>query len=158
MRAIGWYLTLVGVPVAALLAILRFGERLQPPRAVHGQYTLAFDSIGGGQCLATLVSETDRRLAIEQSGPRLEMTFGGTAFVGRIVGDSIRAAAVTNSDSALLRAGNCLTVDTIRISAALARESAGDARLDGRFVFSGCRNCPAVPFQALRLPDRRSRG
>jgi hypothetical protein len=153
MRPVLWYVVLVGIPVAAMLGILRLGERLVAPRAAHGQYSVAFDSAGAGHCLSALVADQEKQLNIAQSGPKLDVTFGTIEFFGTIQGDSIYAAAQTR-DNALLRAANCLTVDAVAVSAALPARGATDTQLVGSFLFPGCTTCPAVPFRATRLPDR----
>ncbi|HEY7567153.1 MAG TPA: hypothetical protein VH762_06255 [Gemmatimonadaceae bacterium] len=153
MRSVVWYVVLVGIPVAAMLGILRLGERLVAPRAAHGQYSVAFDSTGAGHCLSALVAGQQKRLNIAQSGPKLDVTFGSVELFGAIDGDSIYAAAPT-TDNALLRAASCLTVDTVAVSAALPARGASDTDLAGSFLFPGCTTCPSVPFRATRLPDR----
>jgi hypothetical protein len=153
MRPVLWYIVMVGVPVAAMLGILRLGERLEPPRAAHGQYSIAFDSAGSGHCLSALVADGDSRLNIAQSGPKLDMTFGPVELFGTIDGDRIYAAAPTQ-ENALLRAASCLTVDTVAVSAALPARGATDTHWVGNFLFPGCATCPGVPFRGTRLPDR----
>lgn len=153
MRPVLWYVVLVGIPVAAMLGILRLGERLVAPRAAHGQYSVAFDSTGAGHCLSALVADQEKRLNIAQSGPKLDVTFGPVQLFGTIDGDSIYAAAPTK-DNALLRAASCLTVDTVAVSAALPARGASETHLVGSFLFPGCTTCPSVPFRATRLPDR----
>jgi len=153
MRPVLWYVVLVGVPVAAMLGILRLGERLVAPRAAHGQYSVAFDSAGAGHCLSALVPDQEKRLNIAQSGPKLDVSFGRVELFGTIDGDSIYAAAQIK-DTALLRAASCLTVDAVAVSATLPARGATDTHLVGSFLFPGCTTCPAVPFRATRLPDR----
>jgi hypothetical protein len=153
MRPVLWYLVLVGLPVAAMVGILRLGERLVPPRAAHGQYSIAFDSAGSGHCVLALVADEERRLSIAQSGPKLDVTLGAVELFGIVDGERLYAAAPTK-DNALLRAASCLTVDTIALSAALPAKGLADTHLVGSFLFPGCATCPSVPFRATRLPDR----
>lgn len=157
MRSVLWYIVLVGIPVAAMLGILRLGERLVAPRASHGQYSVTFDSTGSGHCISALVADQEKRLNIAQSGPKLDVTFGPVELFGTIDGDSIYAAAGTK-DNALLRAANCLTVDTVAVLAALPAKGASDTHLVGNFMFPGCTTCPPVPFRATRLPGRSGNG
>jgi len=153
MRPVLWYLALVGLPVAAMLGILRVGERLVPPRAVHGEYAVVFDSAGSGHCLSVLVPDGEKRLSVAQSGPKLDVTFGSLELFGTLDGDSLYVVAPTK-DNALRRAASCLTRDTIAVSGALPRKGASDTHLIGSFLFPGCGMCPAVPFRAMPLPDR----
>ena len=157
MRPVLWYVVLVGVPVVAMLGILRLGERLVAPRAAHGQYSVVFDSTGSGHCLSALVVDQETRLNIAQSGPKLDVTFGALELIGTIDGDSVYAAAPTK-DNVLLRAASCLTVDTVSVSAALPAKGATDTHLVGSFLFPGCTTCPSVPFRAARLPGRARNG
>ncbi len=153
MRPVLWYVALVGLPVAATLGILRLGERLEPPRAAHGEYSVAFDSAGSGHCLSALVADGETRLSIAQSGPKLDIAFGPVELLGSIDGDSVYTAGPTENN-ALLRAASCLTVDTIAVSATLPPKGSSDTSLHGRFLFPGCGTCPGVPFLATRLLDR----
>ena len=157
MRPVLWYIGLVGIPMAAILGILRLGERVVAARAAHGQYSVAFDSTGSGHCLSALVADQEKLLTIAQSGPKLDVTFGPAELFGTIDGDSIYAAAPVK-DNALLRAASCLTVDTVAVSAALPARGATDTHLVGSFLFPGCPTCPSVPFRATRLPDRSRSG
>ncbi|MGH7694756.1 MAG: hypothetical protein ACRENH_07230, partial [Gemmatimonadaceae bacterium] len=157
MRPALWYVVLVGVPVAAMLVILRLGERLVAPRAAHGQYSVAFDSTWSGHCLSALVADQEKQLSIAQSGPKLDVTFGPLELFGTVAGERVYAAAATK-DSVLLRAANCLTSDTVAVSAALSARGATDTHLVGSFLFPGCTTCPSVPFRATRLPGRSRSG
>ena len=157
MRSVLWYIALVGIPVVAILGILRLGERLVAPRAAHGLYSVAFDSTGSGRCLSALVADHEKRLSVAQSGPKLDVTFGPLELFGTIQGERINAATATK-DSALLRAANCLTGDSIALSGALPTRGASDTHWVGNFLFPGCTTCPSVPFRATRLPDRARNG
>ena len=152
MRPVLWYLVLVGLPVAAMVGILRLGERLVPPRAAHGQYSIAFDSTGSAHCVSAIVAEA-RRLGIAQSGPKLDVTLGPVELFGNVDGERVYAAAPTKNN-ALLRAANCLTVDTIALSVTLPAKGSAETHLVGSFLFPGCATCSSVPFRATRLPDR----
>ncbi|MGQ0642668.1 MAG: hypothetical protein ACT4P6_18145 [Gemmatimonadaceae bacterium] len=152
MRPILWYLAFVGLPFVALLGILRVGEQLRPPRAVHGRYAVSFDSSGAGPCVSALVDSTEQQLMISQSGPRLEMSFGRMAFTGSIAADTVRAATVID-DKATLRASNCLPADAVAIVAAI-EATADHIRLPGTLSFPGCASCSPVRFRATRIAVR----
>ena len=147
MRPLLGYIALVGVPVLALLGILRLGEGLVAPRAVHGQYEVTVDSLGVDSCLAQFAG-AEKRMTIVQSGTRLLLTVGQempVTFTGTIAGYTIRAAAATA----------CLTADSIALSATVER-TAAEPRIVGAFEVPGCATCRAAPFQARRLsPDGR---
>jgi hypothetical protein len=152
MRAAFWYLVFVGLPFLGLFAILQIGERIEPPRAVHGRYAIAFDSSGSGACLAALVDSTERSFSVSQSGPQLEIALGSLEFVGAITGDSLRATAALD-DKSQLRGTKCQTSSNAQLVAALIHEET-NVRLPGEIVFTGCENCPALPFRAVRLSGR----
>ena len=156
MRPVLWYLAFVGVPFLALLGILRFGERLTPPRAAHGQYSVTFDSSGSGRCVHDMLRDGEQRLHISQSGPKLEMSWGGLLLEGSIEGDNAQAAAVLGHGSKP-GSGSCLTADSMVIAGVLERTTEA-TRLSGQFRMPGCATCAPVPFRAVRLPDHRSGG
>jgi hypothetical protein len=156
MRPVLWYLTFVGVPFLALLGILRVGERLTPPRAVHGQYAVTFDSSGSGRCVYDMLRDGEQRLNVSQSGPRLELSSGDLLLDGSIEVDNIQAAAPLG-DGAKPGSGSCLTADTLIVAAVLERTTEA-TQLSGQFRMPGCATCAPVPFRAVRLPDQRSAG
>jgi hypothetical protein len=153
MRPVLWYLAFVGVPFLALLGILRLGEGLVPPRAVHGQYSVTFDSSGSGRCVFDMLQDGERRLHVSQSGPRLELMWGSLLLEGSVSGDNVQAAAVLG-DSGKPGSGSCLTADTMVLSGLLERTADADG-LTGEFRMPGCATCAPVPFRAARLPDQR---
>ncbi len=153
MRPVLWYLAFVGVPFLALLGILRIGEGLTPPRAVHGQYSVTFDSSGSGRCVFDVLRDGEQRLHVSQSGPRLELMWGPLLLEGSIAGDNVQAAARLG-DSDKPGSGTCLTADTMLVAAALERTT-DEVRLAGEFRMPGCATCAPVPFRAVRLPDHR---
>jgi hypothetical protein len=150
MRPIFWYLAFVGVPVLALLGILRLGEGLVAPRAVHGTYAVGVDSSSVALCFAPLLAGAERRMTVVQSGTRLQLTFGQTPAVvltGTIAGDTIRAAA----------AKSCLTADSIALSATV-RRTPPEGELVGQLEARGCSACPPAPFRARLLPTKARDG
>lgn len=148
MRAAFWYLVFVGLPCLGLFAILRIGEQIEPPRAVHGRYAVTYDSSGTGSCLTALADSSAATFSVSQSGPHLEIALGSLEFVGAIVGDSIRAAAVVSN--ANRREPPCNSSPTVQLVATLTRADA-DVRLPGEITFAGCESCAPLPFRAVRL-------
>ncbi len=150
MRSVFWYVVFVGVPLLALLGILRLGEGLPAPRAVHGEYSFAVDSSGAIGCLMPAVAGGERRMTISQSGTRLELKLMGdkpVAFRGTIAGDTIRVAA----------ARTCLTADSSAMSATVERTESA-TQIVGQMELRGCGTCPRVPFRARRLPTKPQQG
>ena len=150
-----WYLTFVGLPLLALLVVLRIGEGLTAPHAVHGVYVAAFDSTSENSCWAELLPQPSD-IVVHQSGTRLDVEIGDLILVGAIRRDSLAASSRRNST--ILRAAGCLTVDSLTLHAVLAREGTAK-QLTGRLVFVGCQNCAPAIFRATRSADRsRAKG
>lgn len=150
MRPIFWYVVFVGGPLLALLGILRLGEGLPAPRAVHGEYAFAVDSSSAVGCLMPDVTAGERHMTISQSGTRLELELIGeksVAFRGTIAGDTILVVA----------ARTCLTADSSAMSATVER-TGSDTQIVGELELRGCSTCPRIPFRARRLPAKSQRG
>ena len=150
MRSIFWYVVFVGVPVLALLGILRLGEGLLAPRAVHGEYAFDVDSSGTIRCVMPPAGGADTRMIISQSGTRLELKLMGekpVTFRGMLAGDTIRAAA----------ARTCLTADSSAMSATVQRTES-ETQIVGELELLGCSTCPRVPFRARRIPTKPQQG
>lgn len=150
MKAILWYAVFVGVPLLALLVILRFGEGLPAPRAVHGEYAFVVDSSGAIGCLMPDAAAGERRMTISQSGTRIDLTLVGekrVAFRGTIAGDTISARATRT----------CLTADSSAIAATVER-TGPETKIVGQLELRGCSTCPRVPFRARRLPAQQQGG
>jgi len=147
MRPVLWYLAFVGVPILALLGILRLGANLTAPRAVHGQYAVMADSSGHTPCVSAL-SRTPQ-LIVRQSGARLDIRFGDLKLKGLVVGDSLTAVAPIREGSPL-RTGGCAAADSLRLA---ATHAAGDTqqRLFGSLHFDECAGCGSLPFEATRM-------
>jgi hypothetical protein len=78
MRHILSYLALVGIPLLGLLGVLKLGERLAAPAAVHGAYTLTLPAPREA-CLAGLFPRDEPRVVVAQSGPIVQVRLGGAA-------------------------------------------------------------------------------
>jgi len=145
MRPVLWYLAFVGVPILALIGILRIGANLTAPQAVHGQYALMADSSGGTPCVSALSRAP--QLTVRQSGTRLDIRFGDVTLKGEVVGDSLTAVTPIRDGSPLRT--SCQASDSLRLAATRA---AGDTlqRLVGTFLFDECATCGSLPFQATR--------
>lgn len=134
----------------ALLGILRLGEGLLAPRAVHGEYAFDVDSSGAIRCVMPAAGGADTRMIISQSGKRLELKLMGeksVAFMGTLAGDTIRVAA----------ARTCLTADSSAMSATVERTEF-ETQIVGELELLGCSTCPRVPFRARRLSIKPQQG
>lgn len=152
MRHLLSYLALVGIPLLGLLGVLRLGEHLRAPAAVHGAYTLTL-AAPGDPCLAGNFARDGARIVIAQSGPIVQVRLGGPAGLelrGRTdagtlrasgplphrrptgcVADSVAfAATVTRTPEAWLLAGSlrpvpCDSCAPVPIAGVLPRHAAG---------------------------------
>src|SRR5690349_13390061 len=100
MKALLAYVLMVGLPVAGILGILRAGEGLAAPAAVHGTWRLASVSVDGGPCAALAGLREGTMVEVEQSGPHLtaRVADGGARLSGAIDGDCVSASASSSSD------------------------------------------------------------
>ena len=71
MRHLISYLLFVGIPLAGLLGVLRVGQRIPAPRAVHGAWAVQPMAASGRVCTRYLLSDADSTLTITQSGRQL---------------------------------------------------------------------------------------
>lgn len=144
MRWVLLYLSMVGVPLLALLAILRVGERIVPPVALGGEWQVEFERVpSGAECAAFEFAGTTV-LRIAQSGTYLTLRFGEprrTTLKGRLAGRALEGWARIRSETPC--------GDTLRVQ---ATAGPGDlpTELSGRFEVTACDACPRLPFRATR--------
>lgn len=89
MKSAAWYVLLVIAPLAGLLAVLRVGERLTPPRAVWGVWHIEepWLLLDGHACIQVQFEADRPSVSISQSGPRVTLVFNDvrrTTFEGKI--------------------------------------------------------------------------
>jgi hypothetical protein len=151
------YLLFVGLPLTGLLGVLRLGQGIRAPQAVHGSYAVTrLES--PDPCQAWLLGG-DSSLTMTQSGQQVTATLSPTAAVvlrGTVSGSTLTLAGVVPPGAVPARAG-CPAGDTVRITG-LARRAPNHGRLDGTLGFSHCGGCPPVEFTAVRQPHPRGRG
>jgi hypothetical protein len=151
------YLLFVGLPLAGLLGVLRLGQGIRPPQAVHGQYGVT-QLQSGNSCQAFLLSG-DSSLTLAQSGRQVTATLGRTGAVtlrGTVSGSELSLAGVVLAGATPPRAA-CPVGDTVRL-VGLARRAPDHGRLDATLRFAGCADCPPAEFSAVRRLPRRGRG
>ncbi|HEY9507830.1 MAG TPA: hypothetical protein VIQ27_17855 [Gemmatimonadales bacterium] len=151
MRHLLSYLLFVGIPLAGLLGVLRVGQGLEAPRAVHGSWAVQPMAASGRVCTRYLLSDADSTLVISQSGRELTGTLGPGAEVGlkgALRGDQIALEGVIQP-GATPRHVACTAGDTLRLTAKVF--ATRDARqIQGRLWFPSCADCGAVGFTAAR--------
>jgi Kef-type K+ transport system membrane component KefB len=149
------YLGLVGIPLLALVGILRAGANLNPPISVAGPWNVDADFssfTSSSPCRTLLSSVGQHAFEISQSGRQLTLTFNDpqkTSLVGELDGSNLSAslaepAAQTNGESS-----SCADSQRLRIAATI--DGAGDSRsMKGAINLSNCSDCSPIAFHALR--------
>lgn len=157
MRHLLSYVLFVGVPLAGLVGVLRLGQGLDAPRAVHGAWTVQPMAASGRLCAGYLLSG-DSSLVVTQSGRQLSASLGPEKDVtlrGRLTGDELTLEGVVQPGATRRHVG-CGPGDTLRLAGRVFRNDRL-ARLDARLWSSACRECGPVGFTAVGPPGRRGR-
>jgi hypothetical protein len=151
------YLLFVGVPFTGLMGVLRLGQGLRAPQAVHGIYAVSLGE-SAATCPAVLLSG-DSSLTLAQSGRQITATLGraGAVTLRGTVSDSVLSLTGVVPRGAAPSSAGCPAGDTLRLTG-LARRTQGPGRIDGTLRFTRCADCPPAAFGAVRLPPPRGRG
>jgi len=139
LKSLAVYLLLVGIPLAALAAILRAGGRLHAPPPVAGEWRVdvpgfPVDGAGG--------EAPPRALTVSQSGAHLSVAFAGRELRGTLEGDSLAVA----SHEVRFTPPRCFRGDLevrARVDTAARPE-----RMSGTVGVPGA--CADLPFTAVR--------
>jgi len=151
------YILFVGVPLLALVGILRAGSHLTAPVAVHGDWNVQadFGPWQGVPCGALLNNSQPLQLRIDQSGSNLTLTLNDpqeTALPGTIDGFSL-STTFSTGQGGTARAprpnAGCLGSQSLRIQAAVNQHEK-QRSLAGTFRLDGCASCPPMAFSATR--------
>jgi len=153
------YLILVGLPLLALLAILRGGERLTPPVSVGGAWNIDadFSALASTACKNLMLGVKQPLLSISQSGPSLALTFNNsqrTTLAGTI-NDTKLSTEPEHSDASTV--GNCVDPRAIRVVAQVAKQ-AGQRILTGTLSLMDCAECAPIRFRATRQAPKADEG
>ena len=156
MRHLVAYLLFVGLPLTGLLGVLRLGQRIRAPQAVHGEY--AVTRLDSADPCQTFLLSGDSSLTLAQSGRQVTGTLGRDGSVtlrGTVSGSELTLAGVLAPGATPRRAG-CPAGDTVRITG-LVRPAPDHGRLDATLRFSRCAGCPSAGFSATRIVRPRGR-
>jgi hypothetical protein len=157
-RIIVAYILLVGVPLLALVGILRAGSRMTPAPALRGKWIVETDFSRWRDlpCEAVLKSAPQPFFTIGQSGKDLTITLNNpekTVLFGRIRGFDLRAASTVaqiNYDS--VPAASCPDPRSLRFAAHI--DGSGKERsLKGTISVESCTECAPLSFSAIRQPE-----
>jgi hypothetical protein len=158
------YILFVGVPLLALVGILRAGSHLTAPVALHGDWSVQadFGPWQGVPCGALLINSQPLLLSIDQSGSDLTLTLNDpakTALPGTIDGFSLSTTFSSGRGGTALAPrpdGGCLGSQSLRIQAAVNQHEK-QRSLAGTFRLDGCASCPPIAFAATRqMPAGRT--
>jgi hypothetical protein len=158
------YVLFVGVPLIALVGILRAGKHLTAPVAVHGNWNVQADfrPWQSVPCGALLINSQPLLLRIDQSGSNLTLTLNDparTALPATIDGYSLSttfSAGRGGTAPAPRPDAGCLGSQSLRIQAAV-NQHGKQRSLAGTFSLEGCASCPPIAFSATRqMPTERA--
>jgi len=151
------YILFVGIPLLALVGILRAGKHLSAPVAVHGNWSVQadFGPWQGVPCGALLINSQPLLLRIDQSGSALTLTLNDparTALPGTMDGFSLSttfSAGRGGTAPAPRPDAGCLGSQSLRIQATVIQHEK-QRSLAGTFNLDGCASCPPIAFSATR--------
>ena len=152
------YIIFVGIPLLALVGILRAGKHLTAPVALHGNWSVQadFGPWQGVPCGALLINSQPLLVRIDQSGSNLTLTLNDpakTALPATIEGFSLSTTFSTGRGGtapAPRPDDGCLGSQSLRIQAAVNQHEK-QRSLAGTFRLDGCASCPPIAFSATRL-------
>lgn len=151
MRHLLAYLVFVGIPVAGLFGVLRVGQRIEAPMAIHGAYAVLPMAPSGFACYAYLLGGDDSTVTVTQSGRQVTVTLGPKGEVtlsGKLYGSDLAAEGVIAAGTTP-RYVACPVGDTIRMTVQARREKRVK-RLDASLLVAGCPECAPIGFVAVR--------
>jgi hypothetical protein len=142
------YVVLVGLPIVALLGVLKSGRHMQAPLSVDGTWKLqtAVERSAWPSCFQSISWLTDSSLAISQSGPGLILSSNTAAkpmASGSIEGTAIRAS--------IQATGSACGSDNLTLIARVDPNSEPRS-LTGTLSVEGCTTCSTMSFSAVRQP------
>jgi hypothetical protein len=158
------YVFFVGLPLLALVGILRAGAHLNPPLAVRGDWNVLadFSSWRQAPCEAPLTNTPQPLLNITQSGEELTITLNNAkkiVLAGTINGTTLLAAypgARGKIELAPKPDSGCLSLKSLRLQAEV-KDQARQRSLTGTFTLDECASCPSLAFSAIRqIPEGRT--
>ena len=151
------YIFLVGVPLLALVAILRAGTHLTAPMALHGNWSVQadFSPWHGVPCEVLLANTPQPLLSINQSGRDLTVTLNDPekpVVTGTIEGFTLSASPSNGrkeTASTFRSYAGCLGHQSLRLQATV-NQHGKQRSLTGTFHLEGCPSCPPIAFSATR--------
>jgi hypothetical protein len=151
------YIFLVGVPLLALVGILRAGNHLIAPPALHGNWSVQVDfrPWQSVPCGALLNNTQQPLLSIDQSGRDLTVSLNDgekTVIPGTIDGftlSSTPSGGGVESDPGPRPNPACQSSQSLRLQA-IVNQHEKQRSLTGTFQLEGCMSCSPIAFSATR--------
>jgi hypothetical protein len=143
------YVLLVGVPLGALVGVLKHGKTLTAPKSVDGnwQFQSGLNELGLLPCGLALNPE-DAVLNITQSGKNLELSLPNgfhTETSGTIDGMTLKATLMPAIQP---KAAGCGNDKSVRLVASLDT-GVRPRTLSGTVAVDGCLSCSPIGFVAV---------
>jgi Kef-type K+ transport system membrane component KefB len=150
------YVGLVGLPLLALMGVLRAGAHLKSPTSVGGPWNVDadFSSLAGTPCGALLSGVRQPALAIIQSGRQLTLNLNNsqkTALAATLDGSTVRTtptAGSGGSQSTKALTPGCDYPQSIQLEATISSQE--PRTMTGMVSLSDCSDCKPVSFHAVR--------
>lgn len=143
------YILLVGLPLLALVGVLRSGRSLNAPFSVDGAWKIDAGAVPplAAPCGDFLSSVSNSPVSISQSGTSLVIGLGGKTTTGTLAGKTIKAQFAGASNP---KANDC-SERSLALTATL--DPLTEPRtLSGRLSVEGCDSCAPVEFRAVKQP------
>jgi hypothetical protein len=157
MKLVFLYLSLVAIPLAGVVGILRLGETLTPPTSIGGAWRIEANPPEAGEpaCGLSLSLWVQQPvLTISQSGSHLLLTLNNqqsTTLVGEIEGATVVADESVSRRRAQANAAEAQAA-AAHLEASVDRQ-AEPGRLQGVLTTTQCSRRTVIPFTAIRQPD-----
>jgi hypothetical protein len=143
-----FYILLVGLPILALVGVLRKGRTVAAPISVDGTWKLQTNS-GSLPCGKSSTGNSDQTLAISQSGESFTLNLAGAQkapIFGVLTGTTLKASGPS---SAWPAENGCAAGHEFSLIATVDPK-ANPRALVGTISLNDCASCTPVEFRALR--------
>jgi Kef-type K+ transport system membrane component KefB len=150
------YVGLVGLPLLALVGLLRAGSTLKPPTSVGGPWNVDadFSTLSSAPCGSLFTDVSQPAFAITQSGQQLTLTINNpqkTTLAAKLDGTNLTTIPNTtagNSGTTQSARPACKDVQSILVQATISSQT--PRTMTGTINFSDCSDCKAASFEAIR--------
>ena len=145
------YLSLVGLPLLALVGTLRKGEGLKAPPFLAGEWRMQPVSSSQGSPCEWPFTDPGATLTIVQSGTDVTVTVEGRQSFSTRMEDGRISGTALGSERGTCKAGADLQLR------AVPAESAGRRILTGQLSVVGCAACKPIEFSGSKVQQAERR-